>query len=142
MPKRTIAQAEQELGRLVMSSDEFGKLEREIQRAKDKAKTMIAEMQTQRFAELEEEIRVVKRAYNAIETEMQDLKAESERRDVAASEYRQRFNDLMQRREKVGARARTLDARIEEYRRIEADPEGWMDDLFERYPTIKPDFSF
>lgn len=142
MPKRTIASAKEELGHLVMAPDTKRQLEREIHKAREKGLAMVNKTQSERFSQLEEGIRETKREFSSIETALYELKRDSERSEISAAEYRLRFDDLMERRAMAEARSRSLDQRIEEYQRVEADPEGWLDDFFERYPQIMPDFSF
>jgi predicted nucleic acid-binding Zn-ribbon protein len=140
MPKRTIAQARDQLDRLTISPDRRREYERILSRHVKREVARVHTNQMEGYRNLDAEVTDVKQALGDVERGLNDLDRQSRSRDLTASEYRKQFDDLQGERQRLLQRAMSLQAQVDKLAEVEEDPEAYLDSLYERYPTIRPEF--
>jgi chromosome segregation ATPase len=138
--KRTIAEAREALDQLTLSPQQRRDYERHLTKLVNREVARVHQRQLHSYQTLDEEIGGLKAALSEVETQLYDLEKESRGRDLAAAEYRQRFGDLRARRNRLLDRATSLQTQVDKLTEVDEDPEGHLDSLYQRYPTIRPEW--
>ena len=140
MAKRTIAEARAHLDGMTLSPAQRREHERFLAKHVNRAVAKIHMTQMASYTDLDAEVTQVKESLSAVEDELYGLEKDSRSRDVSAVDYRKRFSDLQERRERLMRRAMSLQTQTDKLVQVDEDPEAHLDSMYERYPTIKPDF--
>lgn len=142
MPQRLFSEARAALDVVLLSPNERAEREGEIadrlmpllddfERFQDDAETRL----TSSIAE-------VKRDLKRVTRDLYALDKEGKRGGISAKEYGHRFTALLSERDAIQRRAERLRAEVDEFERLDANPERSVDEQLARHPLLRPHFSF
>lgn len=140
MPRRTFGEARAVLDTLVLSPDDRKEREKLLKQKINKELAALHTRQKEQHQTLEATIKELKSDLSEVEQKLYDLEKDSRAHDISAHEYRQRFDQLQQQRAGLMQKSLATMAQADRYADIEEDPESYLDDMYRRFPTVKPEF--
>jgi chromosome segregation ATPase len=138
--QRTIAQARDALDQLNVSPGERDELERATEAVIREAVQAQEEVHLQEQEEIRSQIDSVKKALGQVSRDLSALDAESRTSEMTSAEYHSEFRTLQVQRRELLAKAERLRNQIDDFEIRDDDVEGYLDELFTKYPTLRPDF--
>ncbi|MBW3588087.1 MAG: hypothetical protein KY429_01540 [Actinobacteria bacterium] len=141
----TISDAQSELENLARSGANEVQVRdwtNEIEAARATAQVKASEFVGARYEEFASAHAEVLRDATQIRDELESLAIAGEKGDASLVEFRSQYDDLQRELRQTERRIEDLERVLEKVESIESDPVGWMDDLYRRYPSIGPQFSF
>jgi hypothetical protein len=144
MPQRTITDARSQLDTLsqVMSQSFLEPLTAELEAAQLAAHEMadrqidtLAGDAEELAASVQDELGEVRAGYTA-------LISAGDVGSISARDFADQFNELRKRQRTAERRASELGRTAERLEQIERDPAAWADEFYDRFPPVRPNFSF
>ena len=142
MPQRTISEAQEALQSMVLSPKEQAEREREIEEVRARYWSDFEREHEANYDALGKEIRTVRRSLTRVTRALEELDEEGEHGAISAAEFRERFRELSTEHQTLQERLGTLDGSIDQFRAVDRDILGALDERFEKYPMLRPHFSF
>lgn len=140
--QRTIAEARRMLDEQNLAPARRRELQREVDRIVGERVALMHRHQVDHIAMLDATIGNVKSALYENKVKVRALVEKGKIGDMTAAEYGARFEELRRDRERLVKQAESIESRVEDVARMEDDAEGYLDELFERFPAQRPDFPF
>src|SRR5262249_46222829 len=137
MAQRSIRQAEAVLDSLALSPNDRARLVEEINLAKRPFRQKLDEEQRSSWRRINAATAGVKDEFTRVAAELRALGAEGTSGPLSAREYAERFRQLERQRSDLRERTDVLDHQIDGYQAIEDDPDGWIESLHQRFPTLR-----
>lgn len=138
--QRTIAEARQALDRLQLSPAEREEIRSAIESIVSQAVTGQDEMNVREHEEIRMRITNLKKAMGQVSRDMTALTEEAKASDISAADFYVEFKLLHDKRHQLIETAERLGSHIEDFEAREDDVEGYLDELYSKYPTLRPDF--
>jgi hypothetical protein len=140
MPKRTIGEAQQVLDGLLLAPAVRRDKEAELQQTRDRFRGRLDQDLDSRHEHLQGQIGKVRKGLIRVASDLHALRLDAD--NLNGREYRQRYDKAMAQKKDLERRADEIEHAVKVFRREERKPDRAIDEMLEKYPILKPTFTF
>lgn len=140
--KLTIAQARERLAASTLSPAVRRELEGQVEATIARAVEGQRRLHEGETHDLRQRLKVIGKGLAAVAEDFEELEDTADSSDITARDYHAFFEELEGRRRDLLRKAEDVGQQIEEFERRDDDIEGYLDEMYGKYPSLKPNFPF